>query len=458
MRDGNEFWNKDMTTVHDKGSWFTLMSRERRIIYCLIVLFIAAWCFLIGFQAVAARQPGYDDMIKLTAADMEAQEEEEAEAAVLTGSRVILVVGCDNRGKHNVGLTDTIMLVFMDMDEKKVDVIKSYYEVDNERSCREIDDVRQFLQERVKESNNSNSSRVRYDLSNRIDQLNLSTSTIFCHDKRTTKTSHLNTVASLKAGSRCNNQHLIANDVLVRAIVSRGGAGTSRKTGKIRRERNAGEPLHTHQSTHLPGTQSGNTFVAASVSLIIPSLTKQLRLKVKVNQYITALHIKLLDNSSLAGQSSVSRRTHQVSGSVQTSRLQNLRAQIGVAGLGQLISSRLQDLGREIIQIKSKLTGGQLNRHVKVLLNLERTGAGGNGLRSNSRVKLVNTILAVGAIRHSVAHLPAIGTGRKIRSLVNSAQRSNNKRIFKMHQSLLRDDRRMLPNVSSHIKSPLMVE
>ncbi len=123
MRDGNEFWNKDMTTVHDKGSWFTLMSRERRIIYCLIVLFIAAWCFLIGFQAVAARQPGYDDMIKLTAADMEAQQEEEAEAAVLTGSRVILVVGCDNRGKHNVGLTDTIMLVFMDMDAKKVDVI-----------------------------------------------------------------------------------------------------------------------------------------------------------------------------------------------------------------------------------------------------------------------------------------------------------------------------------------------
>ena len=32
--------------------------------------------------------------------------------------------------------------------EKKVDVIKSYYEVDNERSCREIDDVRAFLSSR----------------------------------------------------------------------------------------------------------------------------------------------------------------------------------------------------------------------------------------------------------------------------------------------------------------------
>lgn len=32
--------------------------------------------------------------------------------------------------------------------EKKVDVIKSYYEIDNERSCREIDDVREFLENR----------------------------------------------------------------------------------------------------------------------------------------------------------------------------------------------------------------------------------------------------------------------------------------------------------------------
>jgi acetolactate synthase-1/3 small subunit len=32
--------------------------------------------------------------------------------------------------------------------EKKVDVIKSYYEVDNERSCREIDDVKAFLEKR----------------------------------------------------------------------------------------------------------------------------------------------------------------------------------------------------------------------------------------------------------------------------------------------------------------------
>ena len=36
--------------------------------------------------------------------------------------------------------------------EKKVDVIKSYYEIDNERSCREIDDVRAFLSSR--ENNN----------------------------------------------------------------------------------------------------------------------------------------------------------------------------------------------------------------------------------------------------------------------------------------------------------------
>ena len=38
--------------------------------------------------------------------------------------------------------------------EKKVDVIKSYYEVDSERSCREIDDVRHFLENREKDNNN----------------------------------------------------------------------------------------------------------------------------------------------------------------------------------------------------------------------------------------------------------------------------------------------------------------
>ena len=36
--------------------------------------------------------------------------------------------------------------------EKKVDVIKAYYEIDDERSCQEIRDVQQFLATREKES------------------------------------------------------------------------------------------------------------------------------------------------------------------------------------------------------------------------------------------------------------------------------------------------------------------
>ena len=36
--------------------------------------------------------------------------------------------------------------------EKKVDVIKAYYEIDDERSCQEIRDVQQFLAAREKES------------------------------------------------------------------------------------------------------------------------------------------------------------------------------------------------------------------------------------------------------------------------------------------------------------------
>lgn len=36
--------------------------------------------------------------------------------------------------------------------EKKVDVIKAYYEIDDERSCQEIRDVQQFLAAREQES------------------------------------------------------------------------------------------------------------------------------------------------------------------------------------------------------------------------------------------------------------------------------------------------------------------
>ena len=62
-----EFWDKDMTTVHDKHSWFAALSPERRIIYCLLLLFVVAWCFLLGFTIVANQQPGYDELIKFTA-------------------------------------------------------------------------------------------------------------------------------------------------------------------------------------------------------------------------------------------------------------------------------------------------------------------------------------------------------------------------------------------------------
>lgn len=116
-----EFWDKDMTTVHDKHSWFGALSPERRIIYCLMLLFVMSWCFLLGFTVVSSQQPSYDELIKFSAEDLEEAEKEEV--VELTGTRVILAVGCDNRGSHNVGLTDTMMLVFMDMDDKSIDVI-----------------------------------------------------------------------------------------------------------------------------------------------------------------------------------------------------------------------------------------------------------------------------------------------------------------------------------------------
>ena len=117
-----EFWDKDMTTVHDKHSWFTAMSGKRRLLFILMLVFVAAWCFLLGFQVVESQQPDYDEIIKVTAADLEDLEPEPT-LVELTGSRVILVMGSDSRGSHTANLSDTMMLVFMDMDDRSVDIL-----------------------------------------------------------------------------------------------------------------------------------------------------------------------------------------------------------------------------------------------------------------------------------------------------------------------------------------------
>ena len=45
----NEFWDQDMTTVHESRNWFKRLSPKRKVMFCLLAVFVIAWCFFIGF-------------------------------------------------------------------------------------------------------------------------------------------------------------------------------------------------------------------------------------------------------------------------------------------------------------------------------------------------------------------------------------------------------------------------
>ncbi len=75
------FWDNDMTTVHDRRSWFGQLSSRRKIIYLLLLLFVMCWCFFLGFTVVDAMLPDAEDYISLSGNDI--GEEEIAETLEL---------------------------------------------------------------------------------------------------------------------------------------------------------------------------------------------------------------------------------------------------------------------------------------------------------------------------------------------------------------------------------------
>ncbi len=117
-----EFWDKDMTTMHDKRTWFGALSSTRKVAYGLTLLFVVVWCFFIGFSVVCAMQPSGDDLYYITANDYE-EEASINEVAELTGTRVILLIGCDNREAGAVARSDTIMLVFLNNDTGEISLL-----------------------------------------------------------------------------------------------------------------------------------------------------------------------------------------------------------------------------------------------------------------------------------------------------------------------------------------------
>lgn len=114
------FWEQDRTTIHNKRSWFGALSSRRKICYGMLLLFIVCWFFYLGFAIAGAMVPEIDTPT-ISAADV--TENPREDLVTIEGTKVILMVGVDNREGDNAGRTDTIILAFLDMNNKKINLL-----------------------------------------------------------------------------------------------------------------------------------------------------------------------------------------------------------------------------------------------------------------------------------------------------------------------------------------------
>ena len=118
---GNEFWEQDMTTVHESRNWFKRLSPRRKVMFCLLTVFVVAWCFFIGFSISRAAGPDPDDWYIATSdtlGDMELEDVLE-----IDGIRTILLVGCDEREGYEVGRSDTMMVAFLNGETNEISLL-----------------------------------------------------------------------------------------------------------------------------------------------------------------------------------------------------------------------------------------------------------------------------------------------------------------------------------------------
>ena len=120
MKDFNDFWEHDRSRMSEiaKKGWFSRLSPLRRVCYLLFLAFAIFWAFYAGFSYAGAIQPKWDGY--MITGDVWAQEED-YEAALGDDIQVILAVGCDKRvDQEDTGRTDTIMLAFVDPENKTI--------------------------------------------------------------------------------------------------------------------------------------------------------------------------------------------------------------------------------------------------------------------------------------------------------------------------------------------------
>ena len=114
-----------MSKENGSNSWFSSLSTKRKIVYLLLLAFIIGWCFFLGFHAAGLFEQSKAEAAaeyKITGADLN----EAGDSFIptdLSGYRTILAVGYDIREGYEVGRSDTIMVVFLNLDDKTVKLL-----------------------------------------------------------------------------------------------------------------------------------------------------------------------------------------------------------------------------------------------------------------------------------------------------------------------------------------------
>ena len=119
---GTEFWEQDMTTVHESRNWFKRLSSKRKVMFCLLAVFIVAWCFFIGFSIAKADEPAFPEEWVIATSD-DLGDIELGNVLEIEGIRTILLVGCDERDGYEVGRSDTMMVVFINGDTNEISLL-----------------------------------------------------------------------------------------------------------------------------------------------------------------------------------------------------------------------------------------------------------------------------------------------------------------------------------------------
>ena len=108
-----------------KKSWFGSLSTKRKLVYLFLLLFVVAWCFFLGFHAAGMWEQHKADAAaeyKISGADL--NDENDAYIPTdLSGFRTVLLVGYDIREGYEVGRSDTIMVAFLNLDDKSVKLL-----------------------------------------------------------------------------------------------------------------------------------------------------------------------------------------------------------------------------------------------------------------------------------------------------------------------------------------------